>query len=109
MQKSRAEQRIAKMKSLIKKIDIILCAYLGLDNEEVSPNTIKIVRGNLFISNTKSFKRHSYSQLWDEFVVNDFEQVHQPNKEKLGIAIGKAIAKNLVVSFDQMQIQKEKN
>ncbi|OGT35561.1 MAG: hypothetical protein A3F11_00010 [Gammaproteobacteria bacterium RIFCSPHIGHO2_12_FULL_37_14] len=56
----------------------------------------------------KSFKRHSYTQNWNEFSSVNFKQLNQNNKEKLGIAIGKAIAKNLIISFEEINIKMEK-
>lgn len=95
------------MKNVLKKMDELFCTYLGLDSEIVSPNTVEIKKGQLLVTNTVSFKRHNCVQKWDEFNATSLNKVSKDNKDKLGIAIGKAIAKNLVVSFDDVQIERE--
>ena len=96
------------MKRILRKIDKIFCAYLGLDANEVLPSYVTIKENRLIVSNTESFKRHFYTQNWNEFNSINFKQLSQKNKEKLGIAIGKAIAKNLVISFEEITIKMEK-
>lgn len=96
------------MKNLLKKMDKIFCRYLGLESEVVSPNTVEIKSGKLIISSTESFKRHYYTQSWDEFSRYNLKQINQCNKDKLGVAIGKVIAKNLIVSFEEVQIKESK-
>ena len=95
------------MKSVLKKMDEIFCAYLGLDSEVISPNTVEVKRGQLLVTNTVSFKRHNHIQKWDDFNASNLDKVSKDNKDKLGIAIGKAIAKNLVISFEDVQIERE--
>ena len=96
------------MKSILKKIDKIFCAYLGLESEVVLATSVKIKDNQLTISNTESFKRHSYKQHWNEFSSTNFKQLSQTNKEKLGIAIGKILAKNLIITFEEITIKMEK-
>lgn len=95
------------MNAILKKMDDLFCAYLGLESEVVSPNTVEMKDGQLIVSNTESYKRHIYRQSWDEFSSVNLKQISQSNKEKLGVAVGKAIAKNLVVSFEEVQIKRE--
>ncbi|MBV9575308.1 MAG: hypothetical protein JO149_01650 [Gammaproteobacteria bacterium] len=95
------------LKNFLKKIDELFCNYLGLDSEIVSPNTVEIKRGQLLISNTVSFKRHHYIQKWDDFSKVSLNEISKDSKDKLGMAIGKTIAKNLIVSFEDVQIEGE--
>lgn len=95
------------MKNFLKTIDKMFCKYLGLESEIVLPNAVEIKANQLIISNTESFKRHSYAQNFDEFSIVNLKQISQNNKEKLGIAIGKAIARNLIISFEEVQIKRE--
>lgn len=95
------------MKKVLKKMDKLFCIYLALDYEVVSPNTVEIKKGQLFVINTMSFKRHNYIQKWDDFSAISLHKVSKDNKDKLGVAIGKAIAKNLIVSFEDVQIERE--
>ena len=85
---------------LFSKIDGVLCAYLGLKAQEVTPNSLEIKDGQLFIHNTSSFKRHVNTESWEEFVEHSFEHTTSENKEKLGLALGKSLANNLVISFE---------
>jgi hypothetical protein len=98
---------LSKLKNIFKKMDKMFCTYLGLEYEIVYPNTVKLKTDQILISNTESFKRHSYTQNLDEFNAINLSQVSQCNKEKLGISIGKAIAKNLIISFEDIQIKRE--
>lgn len=95
------------MKNILKMIDRILCNYFGLGKEIITPTSVEMKDGKLFISNTGKFRRHCYVQNWEEFNMFNLNQVNQENKEKLGIAAGKAIAKNFVVSFEKFQIESE--
>lgn len=95
------------MKKIVDLVDKAIRKYLGINDTEVSPNNVKISKGNIIISSTESFKRHVYIQNWEEFNELNFKNTSSNNKEKLGIAIGKVIAKNLVISFDEMPILKE--
>lgn len=95
------------MIKILKKIDKLFCTYLGLEYEAVSPNIVEVISGNVLVSNTESFKRHTYMQNWDEFSAVNLNQVNSRNREKLGIAMGKAIAKNLIISFEDIKITRE--
>jgi hypothetical protein len=81
------------------KIDLLLRSYLGLEEEEVKTHSVKRVDDNLVIFNSEPFKRHLLMQSWENFSSTDFKNSSPENKEKIGIAAGKAIAKNLVISF----------
>lgn len=89
------------IKKLLEKIDKLFCCYLGLNVSSIKPHFIEMHKGRLFVSSTESFKRHSCQHTWDQFQASDFNQVNQSDKEKLGIAMGKAIAKNLIISFEE--------
>lgn len=97
------------MKWIFKKVDQIFCTYLGLESEEVSPNLVTLKNNQLMILYTESFKRYTYFKNWNNFSSINFNQLSQTNKTKLGIAIGKIIAKNLNVSFDGIKITAEES
>ena len=94
-----------RMKYLLDKIDAILCKYIGISDNEITPNYIKKFGSQLLISNTESFKRHLYVYPIKDFFTNDFKMLNYSNQQKVGLAIGKALAKNLVVSFDNIHIK----
>lgn len=83
-------------KNVAEKIDSILCSYLGLDNYSTRPEKIELISNNLFIKNTEFCKRHLHNILFEDM---DLSKYSKEDKEKLGMAVGKSIAKNLVVKF----------
>ena len=92
------------LKQLIGKIDKTLCSYLGLEREETCPTAVQMVGDRLLITKTASYKRHLMKESWNNFSVLDMGQTSPENRERLGLAAGKAIAKNLVVSFEEFPI-----
>lgn len=93
-------------KIIIKKIDKLVCSYLGLDRERVKPNSIKIKNNKFIITSTIPFKRHIFQEYWHEFNATSFKQLHSQDQEKLGLAAGKIIAKDLSISFEEVSIDK---
>lgn len=94
------------IKIVIKKIDQLLCSYLGLNRERVKLNSIKIKNNKFIITSTISFKRHSFQEYWDEFNTTSFKQLNNQDRKKLGLAAGKILAKNLSISFEEVSIDK---
>jgi len=95
-----------RMNNIFVKIDKLLCCYLGLDNSEIIPHFL-VRKGNEFIvTNTESYKRHIQETSLTKM---NIDMVNQENKEKLGIALGKILATNLVVSFEEIVIKRENN
>jgi hypothetical protein len=92
------------LKRLLGKIDKILCIYLGLEQEETQLNAVQVIGEKLVI--TASFKRHSFKESWDNFSTFEIKHTNRYDREKLGMAAGKAIAKKLVVSFEAPPIEK---
>lgn len=92
------------MENVLAKIDKLLCSYLGLNKVEITPHFVSRNNKGLTILNTESFKRHAQETSLSEININ---MMNNENKEKLGIAIGKAIANNLIISFDQIAIKRE--
>jgi hypothetical protein len=89
------------IKRLLSHLDKLLCRYLGLASMEVKPTTVKLIDGQLFVDSTESHKRHLHSKEWGQFSQQDLHKMSEQNKQKLGLALGKVIAKNLVISFDR--------
>ncbi len=94
------------IKKLLTKIDHLICLYLGLKKEEFSPETVQIQNNQLIITSTSSFKRHGVKESWDEFHAGRIDRLKAHHREKLGIAIGKVLAKKLSVSFEKTTIMR---
>lgn len=92
------------MKNILVRIDRFLCVYLGLDKVELTPHFVAKKGGELIVLNTESFKRHIQETPISEL---DVDMMNNENKNKLGKAVGKVIAKNLVVTFDEVAIKRE--
>lgn len=92
------------MKNILLKIDKVLCGYLGLDKSETTSHYIEKKGPKLVILNTESYKRHAQKMPLAKI---NLSTMNKENKEKLGAAVGKAIAKNLVISFEEVTIKRE--
>ncbi len=96
------------MKKFLTMIDKKICEYLGLNIASITINCIETNSHEIVISSTESFRRHLYKEKWQQFIKNDLSQVNSINKEKLGVAMGKMFADNLLISFDEICIKREK-
>lgn len=98
--------RIQIMKNVLATMDKILCGFLGLDKDEIVPHLVEKKGNNIIIVNTESYKRHA-----QKIPINNINlgTMNNENREKLGQAIGKAIATNLVVSFENIPIKRDNN
>jgi hypothetical protein len=96
------------MKQLLEIIDYYICQYIGLDKKEVIPDVLKKTGNRFILVNTEPFKRHIYSEKWEDFLLMKFEEMSESTKQKIGISMGKSLAKNLVISFDKTKIMKKK-
>lgn len=95
-----------KMK-ILEMINTWICNYIGLNEQEITPDTLKKTGNKVELMNTESFKRHIHHEKWDTFLSTNFEEMNEPTKKKIGISMGKALAKNLVISFENISIKKE--
>jgi len=93
------------MDSIFNKIDSFLCRYFGLDKIEFIPHSVSRKGKQIFILNSESYKRHIHQTPFQEV---NLKAINEENKKKLGMAIGKSIANNLIISFDEIIIKKEK-
>lgn len=93
------------IKKFLFSLDRAICTYLGL-KEEVQPVKISFKEEQLKIRYTSSFKRHSVEQSWNDFNHVNIEQTDAMNKKILGLALGQALAKNLVISFESLNLKK---
>jgi len=92
------------MRNILERADKFLCIYLGLKSTKIVPQIVEKKRTQLKVWHTESFKRHVHKVLVNKI---NLKMIDDNNKEKLGIAIGKMIASNVVVSFDEIVIKKD--
>lgn len=93
---------------LIKKIDRRLSEFFGIEKEEIHPQMVQIISNKIVVTNTFSYKRHKIKESWENFSTNSIKKIAEIESGKLGLALGKAIAKNLIVSFEETHINCEK-
>lgn len=93
---------------MVKKIEAILYRYLSLEDDEVTPTSVGIISNKVVISSQHSYKRHVTKESWDEFSSYSIKHVTDKKNEKLGLAVGKVLAKNLIVKFEDTEFQREK-
>jgi hypothetical protein len=88
------------LKLFIAVMDRLLCAYLGLDRGRPCPVAVQMIKGKLFVQSILPYTRHLIVKRWSDFDADDIAQLPAEIRTKMGLAAGKAIAKNLVVKFD---------
>lgn len=93
---------------MVKKIEAILCRYLSLEDDEITPTSVGIISNKIVISSHHSYKRHLMKESWDEFSSYSMNHVASQKNGKLGLAVGKVLAKNLIVKFEDTEFQREK-
>lgn len=95
------------MSAFLNKIDKFICYYLGLSGDEVDRmKTIKFINNNIIIYKNSPYQRHKSSESLKNFSENSINKIDHVSKQKIGLAAGKAIAKHLTISFDEVKIKK---
>ena len=94
---------------LLKKIDRVLSNYLGIEKEIIKPISVQLISNKIYITNNLSFRRHKIKESWENFYHSSLKEIEPIESKKLGIALGKTIAKNLVIKFDSTEFCREKN
>ncbi|MDF1654829.1 MAG: hypothetical protein P1U34_06910 [Coxiellaceae bacterium] len=82
-------------------VDKLLCRYLGLKEESVVATSIDFVNNKISINSNTPYKRHNLKLSWQYFSQLEINKKNKPNQERLGLALGNTIAKNLTVSFEE--------
>ena len=98
---------MVEMRHFLKKLDHKLSLILGLTEnaDVVYPTDVSFSNNHLFIIGKEPYKRHRIIHHWLKFNQDSWDRIDKSTKRKLGLAIGSAIAKDLVVSFDQPAIK----
>lgn len=95
------------MKKILEMIDNLICKCVGFDEQETTPDSLKKAGNKLILMNTESFKRHVHHEKLDKFLSTHISKMSESTKQKVGISMGKALAKNLIISFENVSIKKE--
>lgn len=96
------------LKTLVKKLDSLFCHYLGISKEKIRPHSLCMKNNYLIVTSTLPFKRHIFKEAWNDFKVSDLKKSNPKINEKIGLAAGKSIAKDLVISFEEVEIDQPK-
>ncbi len=90
------------LKGFLKKIDKFCLKWLGL-RYAIRPDQVKMINNEIIILSTEENQRFAHTESLQQFI-SEFPYITQVDKEKLGVAVGKTLAKNLVVSFESVDI-----
>jgi hypothetical protein len=90
------------MKIFLKKIDDVICRYLGLKKEVSKPFRVSSTNKEIIIYST--FKRHLQRETWDQYKKNSIRNTPSDKRKELGKAIGQSLGKNLIISFDECKL-----
>ncbi len=94
---------------LAKKLDSLFCVYLGINNEKIRPQSLCMKNNYLIVTSALPYKRHIFKEPWNDFNNNDLKKSNVIINEKIGLAVGKSIAKGLVISFEEVAIDQSKS
>lgn len=93
-----------KLKNLLLRLDKALCSYFGLTIHYTKLDKVTLVKNKIVVSNHESHKRHVYQENWQDFSKCTIKTISEDDKSKLGIALGKTLADNLVISFEKSKV-----
>lgn len=96
------------LKRLAKKLDSLFCLYLGINKEKIRPHSLYMKNNYLIVTCAFPFKRHIFKEPWNDFNAGNLKTFHQKINEQIGLAAGKTIAKGLIISFEEVGIDRPK-
>jgi len=88
------------LNKFFRKIDKLCLRWLGV-RYAICPNQVKMINDEIIILYTETNQRFPHAENLKQFIT-ELPYVNPIDKEKLGIAIGKAIATDLVISFEEV-------
>lgn len=90
---------------IFRKIDKWICLYLGLGKCDIEkPKSIKFSKNKLTFCKNHAFQRHCYQERLD---FSECAIIYHPElNRKIGVAAGNAIARDLIISFEKVEIKK---
>lgn len=94
---------------LIKKLDHFICQYLGIHQEKIRLHSFRVKNNNsLVVTYAIPFKRHIFKESWNDLNFQELTQSQSKINDKIGLAAGKTIAKGLVISFEEVEVDSQK-
>lgn len=89
---------------LFKRIDRCICKYLSLEDDKLLPSHVISKNDRITVTCTTPHKRHPVKLNWDEYC-NISHYKDRVAREKVGMATGKLLAKDLIVSFQKPHVE----
>ena len=93
---------------LIKKLDNSICQYLGIHKEKVRLHSFRVKNNSLIVTCAIPFKRHVFKESWNNLNFKELIKSQSKINDKVGLAAGKIIAKGLVISFEEVEVDSQK-
>lgn len=94
---------------ILDKINSILCKLFGMEEKaKCTANFVSYTNNRLEIFTNEPHKRHRIISSWPQFCAN-IDNASAETKAKLGIAIGKALATDFIVSFENPKIERRQD
>ena len=87
-------------------IDKIIVSYIGLSSEKDSLRALQVENtgGDIVIRGTRTNKRHMMVDNISSFLDENSDEMNKKQKDQLGQAVGKSIAPDLTISFNESKV-----
>lgn len=96
------------MKDLLRIVDFFFCKYLGLEIEKTFPYQVALKNNRIIICSL--LRRHVIYESLENYKSHTSKiSFNNMETRKLGKAIGKTIASNLTISFNEAKLTLEQN
>ncbi|HGU7213390.1 TPA: hypothetical protein ACNBBG_003097 [Legionella pneumophila] len=94
------------LKNILFRADKLICSYLGINgNETERPQSVDIKNNTILIHENSPYHRYRVIKKSNEISAVDTNNYDLQTKHKIGIALGRSIATNLVISFDEVKLK----
>lgn len=91
------------------KLDKLLRMFFGLKSQSsMRPDTVKVRQSDICIESTECCRRMRHALSWEQYRRQELHKLSTEDRVKLGIALGKAVANDVVVTFDKPIIVEKK-
>lgn len=87
-----------------KRLDSFLCHYLGIHKEKIRFQSFRLKNNSFIVTYAIPFKRHVFRESLNSLHSTDLIKSHRKVNNKVGLAAGKSIAKGLIISFEEVEI-----
>ncbi|HHS8316169.1 TPA: hypothetical protein ACTUNV_002622 [Legionella pneumophila] len=94
------------LKNILCKTDKLICFYLGINGSETErPQSVDIRNNTIFIHENSPYHRYRVSKKSKTINQLETDTYDLMTRHKIGVALGKSIATNLVISFDEVELK----